>query len=275
MQTLIKVGFWILVAYSGYCVVVFVMQRQVLFPRYRIRPPKTVHISHPEKIWLDTRGGKVEAWFFPPVPGAVPAPAVIFAHGNSELIDFWAQELKKFNELGLGVLMVEYPGYGRSEGNPSQESIAETFVTAYDALVVRREVDPSRIVLFGRSLGGGAICRLAALRPSAALILMSTFISTQSMAKKYLFPGLLIRDPFENISVVHSYSGPVLVIHGKQDEIVPYAHGLALSRAARHGKMLTYDCGHNDCPPNWDDFWKDIELFLHEAKITKRSGESG
>ncbi|MFC1830199.1 alpha/beta hydrolase, partial [Thermodesulfobacteriota bacterium] len=228
-------------------------------------------ISNLETIWLDTSFGRVETWFLPAVrqQDAKPAPAVIFAHGNGELIDFWPHELKKFTHLGLGVMLVEYPGYGRSEGAPSQRSIAETFITAYDRLAERDDVDGSRIVLFGRSLGGGAVCLLAARRPSAALILMSTFTSARSFASRYLAPQFLVRDPLDNLPVVESYAGPVLIMHGTHDEVIPYRHGVSLHRAAKQGKMITYNSGHNDCPPNWGVFWQDVESFLSESVYGK------
>lgn len=242
-----------------------------MFPRYQIRTTSEVKEDIPglEKIWIDTSCGKVETWFLPPDQVSAPAPAVIFAHGNAELIDFWPEEFRNLARLGIGVLLVEYPGYGRSEGTPSQQSITEAFVAAYDLLVDRKDVDPSRIVLFGRSVGSGAVCALAAKRPSAALILMSAFINTGSFASICLVPDFLIRDPFDNLAVVSSYSDPVLVIHGKNDKIIPYAHGVALYRAARHGKILTYESGHNDCPPAWEIFWQDIVSFLHDAEIIK------
>lgn len=244
------------------------MQRQVMFPRGLIEvPSEDPHIPDLERIWINTSFGKVETWFLPSPRGSKPAPAVIFAHGNGELIDFWPQELKIFNRLGIGLLLVEYPGYGRSEGSPSQASIEETFVAAYDMLVARKDVDASRIILFGRSLGGGAVCALAAQRPSAALILMSTFISARSFAAKYLAPGFLVRDPFDNLAAVKTYPGPVLIIHGKFDEVIPYRHGVSLFQAASRGKMITYESGHNDCPPRWDTFWRDVESFLRETEI--------
>ena len=222
-----------------------------------------------EKIWLNTSFGKVEAWFLPPTSGhdKSACPAVIFAHGNAELIDFCPEKLKNFTELGIGVMLVEYPGYGRSEGTPSQKSITETFLLAYNILITRKDVDPDRIIIFGRSIGGGAACALAAKRPSAALILNSTFISTHSLASKYFIPRFLIRDPFDNLTIISSYSKPVLIIHGKYDEIIPYTHGVALYNAAKNGKMVTYNCGHNNCPPDWKSFWRDIEFFLKSAKI--------
>ena len=147
-----------------------------------------------------------------------PAPAFIFAHGNGELIDYWPDELRPVAALGAGLLLVEYPGYGRSEGAPTQERILEVFTRAYDRLAARPEVDPGRIVLIGRSMGGGAVCDLALKRPSAALVLLSTFTSLRTYAVRYLAPGFLIRDPFDNLAAVRQYPGPVLVVHGREDD---------------------------------------------------------
>ncbi|MBW1834753.1 MAG: alpha/beta fold hydrolase, partial [Deltaproteobacteria bacterium] len=181
VNILIKLTLSAFLLYIGYCCFLFLVQRQVIFPRYQIPEFSSTEdkISGLEKIWLNTSSGKVEAWFMPPASGhdKSACPAVIFAHGNAELIDFWPEEFKNFTALGVGVMLVEYPGYGRSEGSPSKKSINEAFLSAYDILTARKDVDPERIIIFGRSIGGGAACALAAKRPSAALILKSTFIS--------------------------------------------------------------------------------------------------
>ncbi len=270
----VKIASWIVFFYIAYCCFLFVLQRQMMFPRNMIETPSEIKVDIPglEKNWLNTSHGKIEAWFIPPAPGTgeEPVPAVIFAHGNAELIDFWPEELGKFTKLGMGLLLVEYPGYGRSAGKPSQKSITEAFVAAYDLLAVREDIDASRIVLFGRSIGGGAVCQLAARRPSAALILMSAFTSARSFALRYLVPGFLVMDPFDNKGVVSSYSGNVLIIHGKYDDVIPYSHGTALYQAAKQGKMITYQSGHNDCPPKWSVFWQDVESYLHSIGIVKK-----
>ncbi|MGD8448693.1 MAG: alpha/beta hydrolase [Desulfobacterales bacterium] len=277
MNILVKTVTWVLFLYFFYCGFLYVMQRRVLFPRHLIEhPSNTENIPGLEKIWVATSFGKIETWFLPQTDGRVtePAPAVIFAHGNGELIDFWPHELKKLNRLGIGVLLVEYPGYGRSKGSPSQKNITEAFTGAYDELVTREDVDSSKIVLLGRSVGGGAVCRLAAHRPSAALILMSSFISVRSFASKYLVPDFLVRDPFDNLAMVRAYQGPVLVVHGRYDEVIPFSHGKTLFHAAKQGKIITYKSGHNDCPPNWDTFWRDIETFLQDSDLIKHSRET-
>ncbi len=271
MHILMKYVLWGTVIYLCYCVLLFLMQRQMMFPRYAIGTPPEVSGDLPglERIWMDMDFGKVEAWFLPPggTNGSKPSPVVIFAHGNAELIDYWPEELLAFTKLGIGVLLVEYPGYGRSQGSPSQKRITRTFVKAYDVIADRPDVDAGRIILFGRSLGGGAVCALAKKRPAAALILMSAFTGTRAFAPRYLVPGILVRDPFDNLSVVTDYAGPVLVMHGKFDEIIPFRHGVTLAKTAKRGKLLTYQCGHNDWAAGWFGFKDQIALFLKDAEV--------
>ena len=273
-MAIVKTVLWALLLYTAYVGFIFLMQRQIMFPRGMISSPSPDAAKVPgrEQIWLDTSSGKVEAWYLPPHrPPQQPGPAVIFAHGNGELIDFWPDELAPFRQMGIGVLLVEYPGYGRSGGSPSQKSITAAFVAAYDRLKERPDIDPERIVLFGRSLGGGAVCALARVRPSAALILMSTFMNVRAFAKNFLVPPFFVRDPFDNLAVVKTYPKPILFIHGKQDDVIPYRHGLTLYRAAPNAKLLSYDCRHNDCLPGLGTFWQDVELFLRETAILKDS----
>jgi len=222
-----------------------------------------------ETIWIETRFGKVEAWLLLPEKQSDERPTalVIFAHGNAERIEFCDEELAQFLRWGLGVLLVEFPGYGRSEGKPTQSSITETFVKAYDLMTRRKDVDSARIILYGRSIGGGAICSLLSQRPAAAVILMSTFSSVRSFAPRYLVPPFLVRDPFDNLSAIRNYHGPLLILHGKQDEVIPYAHGKRLFDASSNARLVSYDCSHNDCPPDWHRFWEEVQAFLMQAEI--------
>ncbi len=260
-------------AYALYCAALFLLQRQMLFPRHLAPAPGPKQEPAPTGIssrWIEYPGGRVEAWFLPPGAGARPAPAMIFAHGNAERIDDLVPEFLPFSGLGIGVLLVEYPGYGRSPGAPSQATITAAMTAAYDDLVSRPGVDPARVVLYGRSLGGGAVCALAARRPSAAMILASSFTSVRSFARRYGLPGFLVRDPFDNLAVVRRYGQPLLVVHGRRDEVIPFAHGEALFRAAPQGRLLAWDCGHNDCPPDGDRFLSDLADFLGGAGIPDR-----
>jgi len=260
---------WAIVAYAVYCIILFLLQRSVLFPTQYTQTVPGAAERYPdmEILWLDTGFGRVESWFMPadPVDEKRPSPLIIYAHGNAELIDLWPHEFGNLTRMGVSVLLVEYPGYGRSAGSPSQKSITEAFIRAYDEVVSRPDVDASRVILFGRSLGGGAVCALSKHRPAKAIILMSTFTSVRAMAKRYLAPGFLVRDPFDNRSALETYRGPVVIFHGKFDTVISYAHGKSLSRSTQNAKLITYQAGHNDCPPDWGLFWLDVKAFLLET----------
>jgi pimeloyl-ACP methyl ester carboxylesterase len=271
MQVMLKYTAWAAGLYIAYLGLLYLLARPMIFPRGQtgVPPHGGAHDNRVIKQWVRTSAGRVETWFLPPEKTRAdrPAPAVIFGHGNAELIDYCASEFQPLTENGFAVLLVEYPGYGRSEGSPSQASITEAFCAAYDMLLERQRVDPDRIILFGRSLGGGAVCALAAKRECAAIILVSSFTSIRSFAARFLVPGFLVRDPFDNLAVVGAFAGPILIIHGSRDEIIPYRHALALHRASANSRLITYACSHNDCPPQWGPYWRDVLSFLRANQL--------
>ena len=268
-STLLKFLAAVVLVYVCYCAFLFVVQRRILFQRPPVEAhPLALDVPRLEKMWLDTSVGDVEAWFLPPENTTAPAPALIYAHGNASLIDFWPESFHTLARRGIGALLVEYPGYGRSQGDPSQENIAATFTTAYDHLAARPDVDPTRIVLLGRSLGGGAVCTLAAQRPTAALVLVSTFTSIGSMARtRYFAPASLVRDPFDNLSAVRNYPNPILIAHGTDDFLVPFSHAQTLHQSAPHSTLWTYPAAHNNCPPHWPTFLDKVANFLYQSDI--------
>ncbi|MBS3757770.1 MAG: alpha/beta hydrolase [Desulfobacterales bacterium] len=260
------------ILYAAYCGLIFLAQRPVMFPRYIIQTPSRPDFSDTsdEVVWIPTGFGSVESWFVKPQTGTPPLPVMIVAHGNGELIDDNLAEARFMAGRGIGVLLVEYPGYGRSPGRPCLESISKTFTTAYDLIAKRPDVDASRVVFFGRSLGGGAVCELSRHRPSAAMILMGTFTDTRFFVKRYLAPAGLTRDPFENREAVSVYPNPVLIIHGLRDEVIPWRHGKRLYEASPNAEMVSYDCGHNDFPVAYRE---DIVDFLNRHILQTASSE--
>lgn len=255
------------------------VQRWVLFPRYATAPDPTggrdVHGLVRYRRPLSDRRGEaeperyVEAWFLPGQGASVdrPGPAVIFAHGNAELIDYWPDTLEHYRQLGVGVLLPEYRGYGRSAGSPSQTAITSDFVYFHDELAARPDVDPARIFFHGRSLGGGAVCALAEHRRPRAMILMSTFTSIADMARRYLLPRFLVLDPFDNERVLSRLDVPVLLLHGTHDGLVPYEHARRLQAVAKDARLVSYPADHNDCPPDWERFWAEVTAFLRNQGI--------
>lgn len=237
---------------ASYVVAVMLVQRRVLFPAPHARP-SVVRPPESSQVWLSTSVGSVEAWYLPPlVSGTAPAPVLMFFHGNGELIDFLSSEFQVPRGWGMGVLLVEYPGYGRSGGSPSEASVTAAVLAAHDWVTSQPSIDRGRIVAYGRSLGGGAAAILAAQRGAVALVLESTFTSVKSFAHRFWMPEFAILDPFDNLSAVKAYAGPVLVLHGERDELIPPAHATALAEANARSELHLLSCGHNDCDRPWD-----------------------
>jgi len=226
------------------------LERAWLFPGSQAAlAPGALERAGGQSIWLDHEAGRSEAFWLPRRRAGGAAGAVlVYAHGNGELIDHWIDEWEALRDAGVSVLLVEYPGYGRSAGSASQRSIAAAFRAAYDWLVQQPAVDARRVVGHGRSLGGGAVCQLARERALAALVLESTFTSVRDVGRGRGFPAFLVADPFESLEAVGRFGGPVLVVHGARDEVIPFSHAEALHAAAPGSELHSVACGHNDCP---------------------------
>ena len=82
-----------------------------------------------------------------------------------------------------------------------------------------------------------------------------------------LLPGFLVRDPFDNLAAVRAFEGPVLIVHGRQDDVIPFAHGVALSREIRNGHFVAYEAAHNDFPRDPHAYWSDVAEFLREHGV--------
>ena len=270
-MTLNSVLPWIVGAvglYGVWLVLLYLIQRTMVYPgaRIRTRPALAPDRQDREILWLQTSFGQVEAWLLQPVgtDSQGPMPAIILGHGNAELIDSIPEGFLRFRQRGYAVLLVEYPGYGESAGTPTLSSVTETFTAAYDALLSRPDIDALRIVGMGRSLGGGAICRLAMQRSLQALLLVSTFADLPSLSRCYLAPARLATERYDNEAVVHEFSGPVLIVHGTRDELIPLTHARRNAAVAGRGRLLTYDARHDECPVDFDRFWADVDVFLEE-----------
>lgn len=234
----------------AYVALLYFAQRSLLFPVPPYSP--NPNLGRAEIVRLPAGGGEAQAIFLaPPASFEGPAPLLIFMHGNAEFADDWVPIFEEVTPWGVGALLLEYPGYGRSRGSPSERSINEAALAAYDWAQRDSRIDGKRIVPYGRSLGGGPAVRLAVDRRAPALILESSFTSVADFAAQVLAPGFLVRDRFDSVKTLSSYRGPVLVLHGTRDQVIPIAHGRALAAAVPGAKFFELPCGHNDCPRPW------------------------
>lgn len=247
------------------------LQRRIVFPTGSIPAPPSGLAQAPGLVRVDLSipKGTVEGWFIPGrgVSATRPGPVVFFGHGNGELIDYAAPGMEPYLRRGISLALMEYRGYGRSAGTPSEAAIVEDLVRFHDRIVGRDDVDPSRVIFHGRSLGGGVVCGLARSRTPTALILESTFRSVAVMARRFLLPRFLVRDPFDNEAVLADLKLPVLIFHGTRDELIPYEHGQALAATAKDAKLVSFECGHNDLPPKPKPYWQEIETYLRARGV--------
>ncbi len=260
--------------YLVWATTLYFMQDRILFPAYAAGPPSPLKFNYAtvemERQVPDV--GRVAAWFVPAqlATAASPAPLVVYFHGNAELIDHQHDMIQHYRNLGCNVLLPEYRGYGRSAGHPSEAGILSDAEHFLAEALKRPDVDGSRLVIHGRSLGGGPAALLAMKHKPVVLVLESTFASAAAMASKYFVPSFLVKNKFHVDDAVASLDIPILMFHGTTDDIIPISHGRRLKGLAKRGTYVEYDCRHNDFPggpSNEDDYWRHIETLLRENRI--------
>jgi len=252
----------VLVTYLGYGALIYCMQRSLIYPGTSLPSsggPGGAN-SASEVLALDLPGGKLLSRFMPAADGQ-RRPAVLICHGNMELAQDLFSVAQTFNRMGVGVLLLEYPGFGGMPGVPSEKSLTETAVAAYDLLAARSDVDAGRIVAMGRSLGSGVACALSVRRPLRGLILVSAFTSLRPFTSRYLLPSVLLKDIYDNQQALRRYPGNVLIVHGRQDPVVPFSHGERLALTAARPMFVAVDAGHNDAIDH-PGFWKAAGRYL-------------
>jgi uncharacterized protein len=183
-------------------------------------------------------GTRLHGWY---IPHPDATHTLLFLHGNAGNISHRGDSIAIFNRLGLSVLIIDYRGYGRSGGRPGEAGLYLDARAARDHLVEERGVDPERILVFGRSLGASVAADLAARVPVGGVILESGFSSARDMAR-HLYPGLHrllhLRFDFDAARRLSRVRNPVLVLHSRDDEIVPYALGRKLFDGAPEPKRF-------------------------------------
>ena len=204
------------------------------------------------------------------VPARDARGAVLILHGNAGNISHRIGYLTLFNRLHYATLLIDYRGYGKSGGSPSEEGTYRDAEAAWLHLVETRKVNARDIVIVGESLGGAVATWLAAKYAPRALIIASAFTSVPDLGAQiypWLPVRLLARIRYDNLDRIAKIAAPVLVAHSRDDEIVPFAHGEALFAAAREPKQfLAMRGGHNDALLFARDEWAAaVAAFLAQA----------
>ncbi len=200
---------------------------------------------------------------------------LLWAHGNAGNISHRLENLKEIHErLGLSVFIFDYRGYGRSEGHPSEEGLYRDAHAALAMLGARADLDPGRVIYFGRSLGAAVAVELAVHRSPAAVILETPFLSVPAMANHTL-PGIgyLFRSRYDSLAKIGRLRVPLLILHGDQDEVVPLVHGRRLFETAPEPKTFYAIPGahHNDTYiVGGEPYWRVWQEFLDRLRPAPR-----
>jgi fermentation-respiration switch protein FrsA (DUF1100 family) len=187
-----------------------------------------------EDVWLEIVGGRrIHAWW---APVENPHWYLLYAHGNAGNLSHRQAGIRRIQQsLQASVLIFDYPGYGRSEGTPSEDGCYQAARASYRWLRQVKHAAGERIILYGVSLGAAVAVELAATEDHAALVLLSPFLSIPDMAQQMfpIFPARwLCRNRFDNAARLKDYRGPLFIAHGTQDEAIPFAHGKKLYELA-------------------------------------------
>jgi fermentation-respiration switch protein FrsA (DUF1100 family) len=190
---------------------------------------------------------------------------ILFSHGNAEDLGDIAGHLEEFGRHGFSVMAYDYNGYGTSSGIPSERAARLNAEAAYDYLVLQKGITPDRIIIWGRSVGSGPSVHLAATRTVGGLVVESGFTSAFRVVTRI---RLLPFDRFDNLRDLGLVTCPVLVIHGRSDEIIPFRHGLQLFEKAPAPKMQLWveRAGHNNLvdvagPAYWETAQRFVQIL--------------
>jgi fermentation-respiration switch protein FrsA (DUF1100 family) len=248
-RLLVLIALSLVLGYALLTLGAFAGQSRLIYPR---RGGGGVPELDHERARLETltskTGRKVFALY---APASDDAPVLVHFHGNGEeladLVDF----VERFQARGVGVLAVEYPGYGLSRDNaPNETRIYEDAEVALRHLIDEKGVARARIVLSGQSLGTGVAVEMARRGLGSRLLLFSPYTSMIDMADHYLpiLPNRwLVRDLFDNAKKAPAIATPVLVVHGTDDEVIPVAFGKKLAELFPEARFLPVERGrHND-----------------------------
>ena len=236
----------LILAYAAVIVLAWRFQDRLAFPGRggRLPTPAEFGITDGQAVSVETSDHvTLRGWYLPPSPpppGGGSAPGLIWFHGNVETVRSIADVLRDFRPPGIAVLALDYRGYSESGGTPTEAGVHRDAEAAWAFLASRPEVDSLRIAVYGRSIGSAVGLYLATVRPVRAVVLDSPFTSAHAMARTHYapVPSSLVDLSLDNLSRAARLTVPLLVFHGTDDLLAPFAMGEAVARAGRAEELV-------------------------------------
>ncbi|KGP64222.1 hypothetical protein EP47_03995 [Legionella norrlandica] len=239
----------------------YIFQRQLIYFPNR-HTPKLEHFDATDMhvVSLHTKDNlPIKSWYKSAVKHR---PTILYLHGNAGHIGYRMPLARQFIDAGLGVFLLEYRGYGGNPGKPTEKGLYEDGRAAIQFLA-QNGISSRYLILYGESIGTGVATKLATEHPVCAVILQSPFTSLTNLAH-YHYPLSFLKpwDQYNSLERIKKINAPLLVLHGKLDQIIPYQEGLTIFKEANAPKkMISFDNKeHNDL---WstDNFSKEIIQF--------------
>jgi fermentation-respiration switch protein FrsA (DUF1100 family) len=252
----------------------YVEEKFIFFPSAEIlETPRNYGLSFDDVYFKSGDGVTLNGWFVA-YPGA--STTLLWFHGNGGNIGHRAAHLKLLHDkLKVHIFLLDYRGYGKSDGRPSEQGTYKDGVAALKYLRSREEVESKRIVLFGQSLGAAVATEIAVRHSGLALILEAPFTSIRDMAR-VVFPllpiGPFLRTQYDNLTKIKKVQAPILVLHGDRDEVVPFDQGKKVFAAAPDPKQFyaIRGSGHNDTYiVGGEAYFKAMKDFIEKAELRR------
>jgi fermentation-respiration switch protein FrsA (DUF1100 family) len=263
------------IAYVAACIGVRLMERSLVFQpgaRAVSLPDPSLHLNERTVTFRSGDSTRLTAWIVPGANAAPDAPWVLISHGNYGNIAYGGrpQFYAWFRDLGVNLFAYDYRGFGASDGTPSEAGVYADANAAYRYLTDSLHVPPSRIILFGHSLGTGVTIELARHAPAAGMIVEDAYTSVADRGQE-VFPLLPIRliaaSRFASIEKVGGLRLPKLFLHARNDRTIPIDHGRKVFAAAAEPKtFVELDAGHADeYTADRDRYYGAIDAFIRRV----------
>jgi dipeptidyl aminopeptidase/acylaminoacyl peptidase len=274
LQSVLRILLGLGIAYAVLLVLAWRFQHRVALPgaRARLIPPAQAGIAG-EIVDVSTADGvRLRGWYLPPAPvsdPARPAPGLLWFYGNMETVTGLAPIIRWLRPPEVALLILDYRGYGESAGSPSEQGLYADADAAWTDLTTRPDVDPSRIAVYGRSVGSVPALYVATTRPVRAVVLESPFSSAVDMARVHyrFLPSFIVRLSMDNLERAGRLTAPLLVFHGTEDNIALPRMGRAVAEAGHARELvLIKGAGHNETyDVGGEDYRAKFLAFLAET----------
>jgi hypothetical protein len=238
--------------YVGLAAMIYLAQRSLMyFPDRTATTPAAAGLPEASEVPLTASDGvRIHVWQVPPQPGK---PVVLYFHGNGGSLRYRVERFRRLIGAGIGLVALEYRGYGGLAGSPSEQGLIRDAEAAYGYAAAQYPVQ--QIVVWGESLGSGVAVALAAEKPVGRVILEAPFTSALAIAESrywYLPVRLLMKDQFRSDQRIKKVTAPLLILHGVHDRVVPFGMGEQMFDLANKPKHIVrfLDGGHEDLDQN-------------------------